>query len=170
VKQTDHLKVKKNPNYWKPGLPKVDAITWKPVVDNNSRAAMLQTGEAHFTFPVPYEQADLLKSKADLELVAAPSIVHRYMSMNVTKKPFDNLKVRQAINYAINKEALAKVAFNGYAFPAEGVAPQGVDYAVKMAPGRTTWPRPSSSWPRPAFPTASRPSSGPPTITPRPRR
>jgi glutathione transport system substrate-binding protein len=58
------------------------------------------------------------------------------MSMNVTKKPFDNLKVRQAINYAINKEALAKVAFNGYAFPAEGVAPQGVDYAVKMAP----WP------------------------------
>jgi glutathione transport system substrate-binding protein len=44
--------------------------------------------------------------------------------------------VRQAINYAINKEALAKVAFNGYAFPAEGVAPQGVDYAVKMAP----WP------------------------------
>ena len=56
--------------------------------------------------------------------------------MNVTKKPFDNLKVRQAINYAINKEALAKVAFNGYATPAEGVAPQGVDYAVKMAP----WP------------------------------
>ena len=114
----------------------MDAITWKPVVDNNSRAAMLQTSEAHFTFPVPYEQADLLKSKADLELVAAPSIVHRYMSMNVTKKPFDNLKVRQAINYAINKEALAKVAFNGYAFPAEGVAPQGVNYAVKMAP----WP------------------------------
>jgi len=135
-KQTDHMKVKKNPNYWKPGLPKVDAITWKPVVDNNSRAAMLQTGEAHFTFPVPYEQAELLKSKADLELVAAPSIVHRYMSMNVTKKPFDNLKVRQAINYAINKEALVKVAFNGYAFPAEGVAPEGVDYAVKMAP----WP------------------------------
>ena len=135
-KQTDHLKVKKNPNYWKPGLPKVDAITWKPVVDNNSRAAMLQTGEAHFTFPVPYEQAELLKAKADWTLVAAPSIVHRYMSMNVTKKPFDNLKVRQAINYAINKEALVKVAFNGYAFPAEGVAPQGVDYAVKMAP----WP------------------------------
>lgn len=135
-KQTDHLKVKKNPNYWKPGLPKVDAITWKPVVDNNSRAAMLQTGEAHFTFPVPFEQAELLKSKAELELVAAPSIIHRYMSMNVTKKPFDNPKVRQAINYAINKEALAKVAFSGYAFPAEGVAPQGVDYAVKMAP----WP------------------------------
>jgi glutathione transport system substrate-binding protein len=135
-KQTDYLKVAKNENYWKKGLPKVDTITWKPVVDNNSRSAMMQTGEAHFTFPVPYEVADTLKAKPELELVAAPSIVHRYMSMNVTQKPFDNPKVRQAINYAINKEALVKVAFNGYAFPAEGVVPVGVEYNVKLGP----WP------------------------------
>ncbi len=60
----------------------------------------------------------------------------RYLSMNTQQKPFDNPKVRQAIAYAINKEALAKVAFNGYAYPADGVAPQGVEYAVKMGP----WP------------------------------
>ena len=96
----------------------------------------MQTGEAHFTFPVPYEVADVLKAKPDLEVVAAPSIVLRYLSMNTQQKPFDNPKVRQAIAYAINKEALAKVAFNGYATPAEGVAPQGVEYAVKMGP----WP------------------------------
>ena len=135
-KQTDYLKVAKFDGYWKKGLPKVDTITWKPVIDNNSRSAVMQTGEAHFTFPVPYEQVDTLKAKADLEVVAAPSIVHRYMSMNMQQKPFDNPKVRQAINYAINKEALAKVAFNGYAFPAEGVAPQGVEYHVKTGP----WP------------------------------
>ena len=119
-KQTDYLKVAKFDGYWKKGLPKVDTITWKPVIDNNSRSAVMQTGEAHFTFPVPYEQVDTLKAKADLEVVAAPSIVHRYMSMNVQQKPFDNPKVRQAINYAINKEALAKVAFNGYAVPGRG--------------------------------------------------
>jgi glutathione transport system substrate-binding protein len=56
--------------------------------------------------------------------------------MNMQQKPFDNPKVRQAIAYAINKDALAKVAFNGYATPAEGVAPQGVEYAVKIGP----WP------------------------------
>ena len=65
-------------------------------------------------------------------MVAAPSIVLRYLSMNTQQKPFDNPKVRQAIAYAINKEALAKVAFNGYATPAEGVVPQGVEYAVKL--------------------------------------
>ena len=55
-KQTDYLKVAKFDGYWKKGYPKVDTITWKPVVDNNSRAAIMQTGEAHFTFPVPYEE------------------------------------------------------------------------------------------------------------------
>jgi glutathione transport system substrate-binding protein len=135
-KQTDYLKVAKFEDYWKKGYPKVDTITWKPVVDNNSRAAIMQTGEAHFTFPVPYEQAEILKGKPDLEVVAAPSIVLRYLSMNTQQKPFDNPKIRQAIAYAINKEALAKVAFNGYATPAEGVAPQGVEYAVKLG----EWP------------------------------
>jgi len=135
-KQTDYLKVKKFDGYWRKGYPKVDTITWTPVVDNNSRAALMQTGEAHFTFPVPYEQAEILRTKPDIEVVAAPSIILRYLSMNTQQKPFDNPKVRQAIAYAINKEALAKVAFNGYATPAEGVAPQGVEYAVKIG----EWP------------------------------
>jgi glutathione transport system substrate-binding protein len=135
-KQSDYLKVAKFDGYWRKGFPKVDTITWRPVVDNNSRSAMMQTGEAHFTFPVPYEQAEVLKGKGNLELVAAPSIVHRYMSMNTLQKPFDNVKVREAINYAINKQALAKVAFSGYAIPAEGVLPKGVEYAVKLGP----WP------------------------------
>jgi len=135
-KSTDYLKAAKFDGYWRKGYPKVDTITWKPVVDNNSRAAIMQTGEAHFTFPVPYEQAEVLKGKPDLEVVAAPSIVLRYLSMNTQQKPFDNPKVRQAIAYAINKEALAKVAFNGYAAPAEGVVPEGVEYASRIAP----WP------------------------------
>ena len=134
--RTDYLKVAKFDGYWKKGYPKVDTITWKPVVDNNSRAAMMQTGEAQFTFPVPYEQADTLKAKPELEVVAGPSIVIRYLSMNTQQKPFDNPKVREAIAYAINKDALAKVAFSGYAFAAEGVVPQGVEYSVKLGP----WP------------------------------
>lgn len=135
-KQTDYMKVEKFAGYWRKGYPKVDTITWRPVIDNNTRAAIMQTGEAHFTFPVPPEQGEVLKSKPNLELTAAPSIVHRYLSMNTQQKPFDNVKVREAINYAINKEALIKVAFSGYAIPAEGVLPNGVEYAVKLGP----WP------------------------------
>jgi glutathione transport system substrate-binding protein len=61
--QTDFVKVKKFAGYWQKGLPKLDTITWRPVVDNNTRAAMLQTGEAQFAFPIPYEQAAILEKQ-----------------------------------------------------------------------------------------------------------
>ncbi|MEQ9916611.1 glutathione ABC transporter substrate-binding protein GsiB [Pectobacterium aroidearum] len=134
--QTDFVKVEKFSGYWKAGLPKLDSITWRPVVDNNTRAALLQTGEAQFAYPIPFEQAKVLEKNDKLALVASPSILHRYISMNVTQKPFDNPKVRQALNYAINKEALIKVAFSGYATPAEGPLPDSIDYSVKYQP----WP------------------------------
>ena len=135
-KQPDYLKVAKWNGYWRKGYPKIDTITWRSVVDNNSRAALMQTGEAQFTFPVPYELAGVLKAKPGIEVVAASSIVLRYLSMNTLQKPFDNPKVREAIAYAINKQALAKVAFSGYAAPADGVVPDAVEYAVKLGP----WP------------------------------
>lgn len=91
-KPTDFMKVKKNPNYWRQGYPKVDSIKWIPVVDNNTRAAMLQTGEADFCFPLPYEQAKMLEGKAGIDVVASPSIVHRWLSMNMNVKPFDNVR------------------------------------------------------------------------------
>lgn len=135
-KPAEYLKVKKFDGYWKEGYPKVDGMTFRTVTDNNTRAAVVQTGEAQFAYPLPYEQAALLSKNDNLDVVAAPSIIARYVSMNVLHKPFDDVKVRQAVNYAINKEALAKVAFAGYAFPSQGVIPQGVDYAKKMEP----WP------------------------------
>lgn len=133
---TDFVKVKKFDGYWKQGLPKVDSLTWRPVVENNTRAAMIQTGEAHFVYTIPYEQAKLLEKNDKLTVVSAPSIIARYVSFNVQQKPFDDVRVRQAINYAINKEALAKVAFAGYAKPVRGVVPKGVDFAVDYGP----WP------------------------------
>jgi glutathione transport system substrate-binding protein len=135
-KQTDYLKIEKNPNYWKPGLPKVDTITFKPVPDNNTRTAVIQTGEVHMVSNVAYEQVDVLKGNAKLDTIVIPSIYARYVAMNTMKKPFDNPKVREALNYAINKQALAKVAYNGYAEPLPAVVPPGVEYSVKTGP----WP------------------------------
>ncbi|MBQ0956150.1 glutathione ABC transporter substrate-binding protein GsiB [Serratia symbiotica] len=134
--QTEFVKVKKFDGYWRPGLPKLSSITWRPVVDSNTRAAMLQTGEATFAFPIPYEQAKVLAGNSKLDVMTASSIQQRYISLNVTQKPFDNLKVRQALNYAINKTALIKVAFSGYAVPAEGPVPPTIDFAARYQP----WP------------------------------
>nr|WP_316644491.1 glutathione ABC transporter substrate-binding protein GsiB [uncultured Roseateles sp.] len=130
-KQPDYMKVVKFDGYWKKGLPKIDGIIWKPVTDNNTRTAMLQAGEAHFTAPVPYEQAENLAKNPKLDLVSYPGIFAYYMSMNTLRKPFNDVRVRHAINYAINKQALAKVVFYGYAEPAQGPVPMGVEFAAK---------------------------------------
>lgn len=135
-KPAEYLKVKKFEGYWRKGYPKIDTLTFRTVTDNNTRAAVVQTGEAQFAYPVPYEQASILKANPKLDLIATPSITTRYVSMNTLQKPFDDVRVREAVNYAINKDALAKVAFAGYAFPAQGVVPQGVAFADKIAP----WP------------------------------
>ena len=57
-KQTDYVKGAKFSDYWQAGFPKVDTITWKPVPENGTRAAMLQTGEADFAFPLPTPASD----------------------------------------------------------------------------------------------------------------
>jgi ABC-type transport system substrate-binding protein len=57
--------------------------------------------------------------------------------MNVTQKPFDNPKVREAINYAINRQALVKVAFAGYATPRPAWCRRRLPTLKATAPGRT---------------------------------
>ncbi|SHJ61225.1 glutathione ABC transporter substrate-binding protein [Paramaledivibacter caminithermalis] len=109
-----YLKVVKNENYWKPDYPKVDSITFKPVKENGSRIAMLQTKEADFIYPVPAEQIEAINGKDGVIVETKPSIIVRYLAMNCNKKPFNDVRVRKAINYAINKEAFAKVVYGGY--------------------------------------------------------
>ena len=136
-KPSEYLKVAKFDGYWNKGFPKIDTLTFRTVPDNNTRAAVMQTGEAQFAFPIPYEQISILEKSPKLDVIDdSKSIMARYISMNTLVKPFNDVRVREAINYAINKQALAKVAFSGFATPLEGVVPQGVDFAYKMPP----WP------------------------------
>lgn len=133
-KPSEGLKIVKNEEYWQEDLPKVDSITFKPVSENGSRIAMLQTGEADFIFPVPTEQAESITGKNGIEVVSKPSIVVRYMSMNTLKAPYNDVKVRQALNYAINKEAFIKVVMNGYGSELDSIIAPEVQYYAKQDP------------------------------------
>lgn len=114
------LTVVKNDNYW--GTPaQYSSITYKAIKEDGSRVAMLQTGEADFISPVPTTQVEKLKADKNIKVQQSPSIIVRYMSMNVTKKPFNDLKVRQALNYAIDKKAFGQIVFNGFVDPLKSI-------------------------------------------------
>lgn len=132
----EYLVVRKNPLYRVEGLPKLDSITFRPTPEAGTVAAMLKTGEADFATGVAAEQVPSLQASPNVEVVRGNSIVAGMVFINVTKKPFDDVRVRRALNYAINRTALTKVIYHGFAEPSTGIAPVGVDYATQFAP----WP------------------------------
>ena len=133
---SEYLVLKKNPNYWRAGLPKLEGMVWKPVPEGSTRAAMLRTGEADFVNVVPPELVKVLDETPGVDVLVSPSIVERVIYLNNQKKPFSDKRVREALNYAVNKEALCKVVYQGFATPATGIAPEGVDYAKQFG----AWP------------------------------
>lgn len=91
--------------------------------DANVRTQKLKTGECHFSAePVPTDLASL-KADARLNVVSAPGMNIGYLAMNVTKKPFDQLLVRKAINHALNRKAYIEAIFLGNAVVAKNPFP-----------------------------------------------
>jgi glutathione transport system substrate-binding protein len=119
----DTLKMKRNEHYWKPGRPKIDTITYRSVPENGARIAMLQTGEAQFIFPVPPEMIKSLENSPTITVFDEPSIYMRYVALNNMRKPFSDPRVRLALNYAVDKQAFAKVVFSGHADPMDSPLP-----------------------------------------------
>lgn len=129
----DHTTVTLNKDWWGydpeicggKALAEPDAgfqsITFRPVGENASRVAMLQSGEADFIWPVPTESMETLAADENVYVGADEGIVVRYMFMNTQKAPFNDVRVRQAMNYAIDKDAYIAVVKNGLASKATSI-------------------------------------------------
>lgn len=129
----EKLVIKVNADYWQ-GAPEFTSMTFKPVTENGTRISMLQSGDADFIYPVPTEQIEALKSNKDITVTTIPSIITRYITLNTAKAPLDNVKVRQALNYAIDKDALVKVVYNGFAEPADSLLGPNVQFYSAQTP------------------------------------
>lgn len=112
-------------NYWgKKGNIEKLIIAITP--DANVRTQKLKTGECQFiTEPAPSDLASL-KADPKLSVIDAPGMNVAYLAMNVTKKPFDNLLVRQAVNHALNRKAYIDAIFLGSATIAKNPIPPTV--------------------------------------------
>ena len=133
----DHITLVRNPDYWdKNNAAKVDKIIVKPVPEDGTRIAMLQKGDAQFINPVPYSMADVVSKDKNLSLAESESVYTFWVAMNTQKKPFSDIRVRQAMNYAIDKEAVIKAVLRGQGKPADSpLAPRVWGYTpVKTYP------------------------------------
>ena len=129
----DHITVVKNPEYWnQQGMAKVNSITFKPIAEASTRVAGLKTGDLDFVLPIPGTDAIPLKSDPNVKVSASNSIYAFYVAMNVTRKPYSDKLVREALNLAIDREALRKGVLRGFADPATSVLAPNVSFYVKQ--------------------------------------
>lgn len=125
--QGDHLTIENFEDHWS-GSDRVKTITYKPIPENGSRVAMLKTGEADFVYPLPVQNVDEIESSDIAEVVEVPSTIANYVSLNTTKGPLQDQKVRQAMNHAIDKEAYLQVVKGGYGKALDSIIPSATVY------------------------------------------
>jgi peptide/nickel transport system substrate-binding protein len=124
-------------------LPKVKRIVWRMVPSAGNRRALLERGDADISYELPNKDFVELKDAGKLNIVSTPfSNGIQYLGMNVTQPPFNNLKVRQAVAYAVPYQkimdavlyGLGKPMFNRAAGSATEVAwPQAHSFNTDLA-------------------------------------
>ncbi|MDR9855991.1 ABC transporter substrate-binding protein [Paenibacillus sp. VCA1] len=122
-KRNDSITLEKNPNYWKPGLPKLNKVIVRSIPDNTARFNALQNGEIDIMEDLNPDDLSALESKSELQKIDRPPFNLAYLGFNLKKKPFDNVKVREALSHAVNKQGIIDAFFAGQATPAVNPMP-----------------------------------------------
>ncbi len=114
----DHLTAVRFDDYWQEGLPYLDKIEVKPIPDEQSKMLNLMAGSIDALMGVPLADKSLLEQAPGITVVTSPPGFNFYaFILNIKRKPFDNQKVRQAMNYAIDRDKIIETAFHGEAIP-----------------------------------------------------
>lgn len=109
--------LERNADYWgdPPGL---QTLVFRPIPEPTARVAALLSGEVDMIVVVPPDAIQSIKDDANLTYEQGPSLHYWFIQLNTQEPPFDNVMVRQAVNYAVNKESLATDILAGSAVPA----------------------------------------------------
>ena len=122
------MKLVKNTNYWRMGedgqpLPYLDGVTFEVIPEDATRILKLKAGELDGAEFIPYSRVSELQGDPDLNMVLFPSTRVEYVTLNVRPQldgkdnPLSNEKVRQAMNYAVDKDAIIQVVTHGVGTP-----------------------------------------------------
>lgn len=135
----DRIVLEANHDYWQKGFPKIDKLIYRPIKEPATRVAAIKAGEIDIIPRVSPEEADSLKRNPDIELVSYPKDRVYYIAFNNLSsgkgKPTENPLVRQAMNYAVDTQAIIDYIFNGAAQQIAGfIVPGELGYDPSIKP------------------------------------
>ena len=114
-----HVVMEANPDHWQ-GPPKIKTITYREISEANTRITELLTGTADVVNTVSPELADRIKAEPKTAVQTVRSLRNVYLKINTKKKPWDDVRVRQALAYAINIPLIISSVLGGNAVATPG--------------------------------------------------
>lgn len=110
----ERIVVKRNPDFWIPDRPYLDQITYVIITDNSSLLAAFKNGQHDVSGAILVKE-DFDEFNADPLLAAAraPSLFYPVVHMNVRRDPYDDIRVREALNISINRDLIIELAQSG---------------------------------------------------------
>ncbi len=112
----NEIVMERNDDYWGE-VPQLDSVTFKFVPEGSSRVIMLETGEVHAIMAVPPTDIDRLEGEPEIDVVHQTSVRVLYLGFNMEEEVFEDVRVRQALNYAVDKNAIIDTLFQGVGEP-----------------------------------------------------
>ena len=116
----DETRLEAFPGYWG-GAPKVPCVTFKTVKENATRAAMLKAGQADIVNSLPPAQYAELARDGRWTTTIFPDMQHVLFGLDGRSGPFQDIRVRQAVNFAVNRKEIFEKLFQGFARPVSGL-------------------------------------------------
>jgi peptide/nickel transport system substrate-binding protein len=124
----DRVILKKNPNFWQADRVKLDGVEWISLVDDNTRMLKLQAGEIDCSIFVPFSKVAELKKDSNVEITLATSTREDHLLINHEKGMLGKKEVREALDYAIDKQAIVDTVTFGVGTVANSYIPKGALY------------------------------------------
>jgi ABC-type transport system substrate-binding protein len=111
----------------------LDEVQFRVIPDDGARVAALEAGSIHVAVRIPPREVDRLKNARDLSVLVSESLRTIYVGFNVTRPPFNDRRVRVALNHAVNKRAIVNGALDGTARVSDApIAPNVEGYSRIM--------------------------------------
>ena len=129
----DHVLMERNPDYYGV-VPAMDEFLFRPVPEGDARVIEVESGNADIATGIPPEAADRLKQNPRVKLDVRPSSFQIFFELNNTKPPFNDVRVRRAVNHAVDLQAIVDNVLGGYGTVPDGLFPPGTQARVQLPP------------------------------------
>jgi len=120
--------VERNEDYWD-GAPPLRGVVFRPITDANARVAEMLAGNVDLMVEVPPDNVELFDSDAAFRYVEQPGPHLWFLILNLREPPFDDVRMRRAVNHAIDKQTLVEDVLQGTATVATGPTPEAFAWA-----------------------------------------